>query len=86
MESLAITEVLVSRTFEHSLMLLWLTHMTGQFGRGLGPLIFCSLYWWAGRETAYATGAIGMTAVCFLVFGLLKVPPGTQTAAKSKTT
>ncbi|KAF1953190.1 MFS general substrate transporter [Byssothecium circinans] len=56
----------------------------GQFGRGLGPLIFCSLYWWAGRETAYATGAAGMVAVCALVFGQLKVPPGTERTRKSK--
>ncbi|CAI6333251.1 unnamed protein product [Periconia digitata] len=57
----------------------------GQFGRGLGPLIFCSLYWWAGRETAYAAGAAGMLAVCALVFGSLKVPPGTETVRKIKT-
>lgn len=55
----------------------------GQIGRSLGPLIFCSLYWWAGRETAYATGAAGMAAVCALVFGGLKVPPGTATVRKS---
>ncbi|KAF2181857.1 MFS general substrate transporter [Zopfia rhizophila CBS 207.26] len=57
----------------------------GQIGRSLGPLIFCSLYWWAGRETAYATGAAGMIAVCGLVFGGLKVPPGTETVRKTKT-
>ncbi|KAF2637701.1 MFS general substrate transporter [Massarina eburnea CBS 473.64] len=56
----------------------------GQIGRGLGPLIFCSLYWWAGRETAYATGAAGMVAVCALVFGRLKVPPGTEMKSKAK--
>jgi hypothetical protein len=56
----------------------------GQIGRSLGPLIFCSLYWWAGREAAYAMGAAGMIAVCGLVFGGLKVPPGTQTMRKSK--
>ncbi|KAJ4366984.1 hypothetical protein N0V83_007514 [Neocucurbitaria cava] len=50
----------------------------GQIGRSLGPLIFCSLYWWAGRETAYAAGAAGMVGVCALVFGGLKVPPGTE--------
>ncbi|KAF9695038.1 hypothetical protein EKO04_007146 [Ascochyta lentis] len=54
----------------------------GQVGRALGPLIFCSLYWWAGRETAYATGAAGMVAVCALVFGGLKVPPGTENVGK----
>ena len=54
----------------------------GQIGRSLGPLIFCSLYWWAGRETAYATGAAGMVAVGALVFGGLKVPPGTENVGK----
>ncbi|KAJ4302805.1 hypothetical protein N0V90_001696 [Kalmusia sp. IMI 367209] len=57
----------------------------GQIGRSLGPLIFCSLYWWAGREAAYAAGAAGMIAVCALVFGGLKVPPGTEKVRKSKT-
>ncbi|KAF2785591.1 MFS general substrate transporter [Melanomma pulvis-pyrius CBS 109.77] len=56
----------------------------GQIGRSLGPLIFCSLYWWAGRETAYAAGSAGMIAVCGLVFCGLKVPPGTQTVRKAK--
>ncbi|RAR01943.1 acetyl-CoA synthetase-like protein [Stemphylium lycopersici] len=54
----------------------------GQIGRSLGPLIFCTLYWWAGRETAYATGAAGMVAVCGLVFGGLKVPPGTESVGQ----
>ncbi|KAF3038184.1 hypothetical protein E8E12_008574 [Didymella heteroderae] len=54
----------------------------GQVGRALGPLIFCSLYWWAGRETAYAAGAAGMVAVAALVFGGLKVPPGTENVGK----
>ncbi|KAF2750404.1 MFS general substrate transporter [Sporormia fimetaria CBS 119925] len=57
----------------------------GQAGRALGPLIFCTLYWWAGRETAYATGAAGMIAVCALVFGGLKVPPGTEVVRKPRT-
>ncbi|EUC41554.1 hypothetical protein COCMIDRAFT_105874 [Bipolaris oryzae ATCC 44560] len=56
----------------------------GQIGRSLGPLVFCTLYWWAGRETAYATGAAGMVAVCGLVFGGLKVPPGTENIGKKK--
>ncbi|EAT83577.1 hypothetical protein HBI56_229660 [Parastagonospora nodorum] len=54
----------------------------GQAGRALGPLIFCTLYWWAGRETAYAMGAAGMVAVSGLVFGGLKVPPGTENVGK----
>ncbi|KAF2854305.1 acetyl-CoA synthetase-like protein [Plenodomus tracheiphilus IPT5] len=56
----------------------------GQIGRSLGPLIFCSLYWWAGRETAYAAGAAGMVGVAALVFGGLKVPPGTENVGKKK--
>lgn len=44
-------------------------------GRSLGPLIFCLLYWWAGRDTAYAVGGAGMIAVMALVFGGLKMPP-----------
>ncbi|KAF2272267.1 MFS general substrate transporter [Westerdykella ornata] len=55
----------------------------GQAGRALGPLIFCTLYWWAGRETAYAMGAAGMVGVCALVFGGLRIPPGTERVGKS---
>ncbi|KAF2205587.1 MFS general substrate transporter [Delitschia confertaspora ATCC 74209] len=51
----------------------------GQIGRSLGPLIFCSLYWWAGREVAYMVGGTGMVGVCALVFGGLKMPSGTET-------
>jgi predicted MFS family arabinose efflux permease len=54
----------------------------GQIGRSLGPLLFCSLYWWAGRERAYAVGGAGMIAVCGLVFGGLKMPPGTEVKRK----
>lgn len=54
----------------------------GQAGRALGPLLFCSLYWWAGRDTAYQIGAAGMLGVCALVFGNLK-PPGVLDAKKS---
>ena len=46
----------------------------GQVGRSLGPLIFCTLYWWAGRETAYAIGGVGMLGVAAVAFGLLKSP------------
>jgi len=56
----------------------------GQVGRAIGPLLFCSLYWWAGRETAYAVGAAGVIAVCGIVFGALKKPAGTETVAKQK--
>jgi len=61
-----------------------LTRSLGQIGRSLGPLIFCTLYWWAGRETAYATGAAGMVAVSALVFGGLKVPLGTENVGKKE--
>ncbi|KAI9737727.1 MAG: hypothetical protein M1835_003261 [Candelina submexicana] len=50
----------------------------GQVGRTLGPAIFCSLYWWAGRDIAYTVGGAGMLGVCGLVFGALKAPPGTE--------
>lgn len=48
----------------------------GQLGRGLGPILFTSVYWWAGREVAYAMGAAGMTLVAVAVFAGLKTPPG----------
>lgn len=48
----------------------------GQLGRGLGPVLFTSVYWWAGREVAYAIGATGIAAVSLLVFFGLKTPPG----------
>ncbi|KAL8856412.1 MAG: hypothetical protein Q9178_006982 [Gyalolechia marmorata] len=49
----------------------------GQVGRALGPLVFCTLYWWAGRDVAYAIGTAGMLGVSGLVFGALKAPPVT---------
>lgn len=48
----------------------------GQLGRGLGPVLFTSVYWWAGREAAYALGALGIAGVSTLVFLGLKTPPG----------
>ena len=47
----------------------------GQLGRAMGPLVFCSLFWWAGRETAYLVGGTCMLGVAALVFGALKAPP-----------
>ncbi|KAL9066702.1 MAG: hypothetical protein Q9161_007384 [Pseudevernia consocians] len=47
----------------------------GQIGRSCGPLLFCTLYWWAGRDVAYAVGGAGMLGVCAIVFGALKAPP-----------
>ncbi|OJD15066.1 hypothetical protein ACJ73_09013 [Blastomyces percursus] len=46
----------------------------GQVGRASGPIVFCTLFWWAGREVAYMVGGLGMLAVCALVFGGLKAP------------
>ncbi|KAK4125001.1 MFS general substrate transporter [Parathielavia appendiculata] len=48
----------------------------GQLGRGLGPVLFTSVYWWAGREAAYAMGALGIVGVSALVLFGLKTPPG----------
>lgn len=58
----------------------------GQIGRSLGPLVFCSLYWWMGREAAYTIGGTGMIGVTALVFGLLKMPPIAKSAEKAKKT
>ncbi len=46
----------------------------GQVGRGVGPILFTSVYWWAGREVAYGAGAIGMSAVLLLSFFGLRSP------------
>lgn len=46
----------------------------GQLGRGVGPLLFTSVYWWAGREVAYIAGSVGLLGVCGLVFGGLQEP------------
>lgn len=54
----------------------------GQIGRAIGPLTFCSLYWWAGRETAYQVGATAMAAVVVFVFAGLKDPRKAENAKK----
>lgn len=41
-------------------------------------MVFCTLYWWAGREVAYAVGAAGMVGVVGMVFAGLSVPAGTE--------
>ncbi|OAL64945.1 tetracycline transporter [Trichophyton rubrum] len=46
----------------------------GQAGRATGPVLFCSLFWWGGREVAYKTGALAMVGVCAIAIGLLKSP------------
>ncbi|KAI1114058.1 MFS general substrate transporter [Nemania sp. NC0429] len=48
----------------------------GQLGRGLGPVLFTSVYWWAGRERAYTMGCAGLVLVSVLVFAGLEAPPG----------
>ncbi|KAF3934984.1 hypothetical protein ABW19_dt0210633 [Dactylella cylindrospora] len=42
---------------------------SGQIGRACGPVLFCSLYWWAGREVAYGIGAVSMVLVTGLAWG-----------------
>jgi predicted MFS family arabinose efflux permease len=56
----------------------------GQLGRGLGPILFTSVYWWAGREAAYGMGAAGMILVTLAVFSGLKMPHGTGKASNGK--
>lgn len=46
----------------------------GQLGRGLGPILFTSVYWWAGREVAYTMGATGIAVVAAAVFAGLRSP------------
>ncbi|PLB45390.1 MFS general substrate transporter [Aspergillus steynii IBT 23096] len=56
----------------------------GQAGRAAGPVLFCSLFWWAGREIAYTTGGFVMVIVCAAVFTTLKSPPVGPTAPAQK--
>lgn len=56
--------------FKRGLLILFV----GQIGRSLGPLLFCSLYWFAGRHRAYASGGVGMLGVCALAFGAIRKP------------
>lgn len=44
----------------------------GQVGRAMGPLLFCSLFWWVGREVAYTTGGVVMVGVVGAVFTVLR--------------
>ncbi|RFU28054.1 hypothetical protein B7463_g8298, partial [Scytalidium lignicola] len=46
----------------------------GQIGRGLGPLLFTSIYWWAGREVAYSLGTAGVLGTSLIVFFGLRTP------------
>lgn len=45
-----------------------------QLGRGLGPVLFTSVYWWAGREYAYRLGATGIAVVTAAVLMGLRTP------------
>lgn len=56
----------------------------GQLGRGLGPVLFTSVYWWAGREVAYGVGFAGMLAVLGLVLGGLRSPARGVVAGEKK--
>lgn len=58
----------------------------GQFGRALGPIVFCTIFWWLGRETAYRIGGTCMVVVVALVFGTLKSPPMAPSQKTSKIT
>ncbi|RDW69141.1 putative tetracycline transporter [Aspergillus mulundensis] len=59
----------------------------GQVGRAAGPVLFCSLFWWVGREVAYLTGSVVMAGVCVGVFLGLRAPavsPSAGAAAERK--
>lgn len=56
----------------------------GQLGRGLGPILFTSVYWWAGREYAYNMGATGIAVVAAAVFLGLKTPKGASKKTSSE--
>ena len=56
----------------------------GQFGRAMGPRLFCTLFWWAGREIAYTVGGTCMLGVTALVFGAMKAPAGSVKKAKGE--
>lgn len=52
----------------------------GQAGRAAGPILFCTLFWWAGRGMAYTVGGFAMCVVAAGVFAFLESP-----AAHAKT-
>lgn len=56
----------------------------GQLGRGLGPVLFTSVYWWAGRETAYNMGATGIAVVATMVIFGLKTPKQARAVKDAK--
>lgn len=48
---------------------------SGQLGRAMGPIVFCSIFWWLGRELAYMLGGICMIGTTTLIFTTLRSPP-----------
>lgn len=58
----------------------------GQLGRGLGPVLFTSVYWWAGREYAYMMGAAGIAVVAVAALVGLKMPAASIKAKIEKKT
>lgn len=58
----------------------------GQLGRGLGPVLFTSVYWWAGREYAYMMGAAGISVVVVAALVGLKTPAASIKAKLEKKT
>jgi predicted MFS family arabinose efflux permease len=46
----------------------------GQFGRALGPVLFCSFFWWVGRQVAYTVGGVVMLGVVGIVVLFLREP------------
>ncbi|KAI9653189.1 MAG: hypothetical protein M1831_006147 [Alyxoria varia] len=46
----------------------------GQSGRTLGPVGFCTVYWWIGRERAYTWGGLGMLGVMGAALMVLAKP------------
>ncbi|CBF80938.1 hypothetical protein AN5140.2 [Aspergillus nidulans FGSC A4] len=56
----------------------------GQVGRAAGPVLFCTLFWWVGREVAYLTGSVVMAGVCMGVFLGLRAPAVPPAAGEGK--
>ncbi|PHH73160.1 hypothetical protein CDD82_5622 [Ophiocordyceps australis] len=56
----------------------------GQLGRGLGPIFFTTIYWWAGRQYAYGVGAAGVSIVALAVVMGLKAPKAPIVETKKK--
>ncbi|KAK1252393.1 hypothetical protein MKX08_003580 [Trichoderma sp. CBMAI-0020] len=72
-----------TRDHEHGVKL-GIMRSWGQLGRGLGPILCTSVYWWAGREYAYTMGAMGALVVVTIAFAGLKTPKGLVRAKPSE--